>query len=187
MMSKWLTDKLKNIKVLALDCDGVMTPLHIDCGVIMDLENAMKYNDRKFQYVVEIARFNHRDGQGIDLVKEAGIQVVVLTKQRSGYIDARCFKLGIPYIRAQDKLRGLMDWLEHLHPDIRLEEVAYMGDDVSDIPVLRVVGFPATVADALDEAKAVSVYITKKNGGDCAVREVCDLILKARRSTDGQE
>src|SRR3990167_10782658 len=94
LMDERLLNRLRNIKILALDCDGVMTPLHIDTGVIMDLENAMKYHDRKFQHVIEIARFNHRDGQGIDLLKEAGIHTVVVTKQRSGYVDARCLKLG---------------------------------------------------------------------------------------------
>lgn len=179
-MNQLLRKKLGKIKVLALDCDGVMAPLYIDTGVIMDLENAMKYQDRKFQYVVEIARFNHRDGQGIDLIKEAGIRVVVVTKQRSGYIDARCFKLGIPCVKVQDKLVGLVGWLKENHPEIKMGEVCYMGDDISDIPVLKVVGFGATVADAAKEAKKASTYITRKKGGECAVREVCDLILKAR-------
>lgn len=179
-MKEELADKLRKIKVLALDCDGVMAPLHIDTGVIMDIENAMKYQDRKFQYVVEISRFNHRDGQGIDLVKEVGIHVVVITKQRSGYIDARCFKLGIPCVKVQDKLVGLTGWLKENHPEIKMEEVCYIGDDVSDVSTLKAVGFGATVADAADEAKKVSLYITRRKGGDCAVREICDLILRAR-------
>jgi len=180
-MDKNLTSKLRKIKILALDCDGVMAPLHLDMGIVMDIENAMKYHDRKFQYVVEMARFNHRDGQGIDLIKEVGIHVVVVTKQRSGYVDARCFKLGIACVRTQDKLAGLASWLKENHPEIKMDEVCYVGDDVSDLPVLRSVGMPATVADALPEAKDVSLYVAKKNGGDGAVREVCDLILKARR------
>lgn len=179
-MDKRLAVKLRRIKVLALDCDGVMAPLHLGMGVIMDLENAMKYQDRKFRYVVEMARFNHRDGQGIDMVKEVGIHVVVVTKQRSGYVDARCFKLGIDCVRTQDKLAGLASWLKKNHPDIKMNEVCYVGDDVSDLPILRSVGMPATVADALSEAKEVSLYVAKKNGGDGAVREVCDLILKAK-------
>lgn len=178
-MEKSLADKLRKIKVLALDCDGVMTPLHIDTGIIMDLENAMKYEGRKFKYVVEIARFNHRDGQGIDLMKELGIKVLVITKQRSGYIEARCFKLGIPCLKVQDKLKGLNDWLSNEHPEVGLDEVCYIGDDVSDVPVLKAVGLGVAVADAVFEAKAVSSYTTKKNGGDCAVREVCDMILRA--------
>ena len=180
-MDKKLLDKPRNIKVLALDCDGVMSPLHIDTGVIMDLENAMKYQGRKFQHVVEMARFNHRDGQGIDLMKEVGIHVVVVTKQRSGYIDARCFKLGIPCVKVQDKLAGLTGWLKENHPEIKMGDVCYVGDDISDLPVLRAVGFPATVADALQEAQAISRYVTKRDGGDRAVREVCDLILKVKR------
>ncbi len=180
-MEKELRDKLRKIKVLALDCDGIMSPLHIDTGIVMDLENAMNYQDRKFQHVIEIARFNHRDGQGIDLMKEAGIHVVVVTKQRSGYVDARCFKLGIPCVKAKDKLEGLSSWLKDNHPEINMEEVCYMGDDISDIPVLKAVGFGATVADAAEEAKNVAVYVTQRNGGDRAVREVCDLILKARK------
>ena len=180
-MDKKLLNKLPNIKVLALDCDGVMAPLSLDTGVIMDFEHAAQYHDRKFQYVIEMARFNHRDGQGIDLMKEAGIHVVVVTKQRSGYVDARCFKLGIPCVKVNDKFAGLKNWLNENHPEIKMEDVCYMGDDINDIPVLKVVGFGATVADAAEEAKRVSVYITKRKGGDRAVREVCDLILKARR------
>ena len=113
-------------------------------------------------------------------MKEAGIHVVFVTKQRSGYVDARCFKLGIPCVKVSDKLAGLQSWLNEKHPDISLDEVCYMGDDISDLPVLRAVGFPATVADALPEAKLVSLHITKRDGGDRAVREVCDLILEAK-------
>ena len=175
-----LTAKLLRVKLLALDCDGVMAPLSIDTGVIMDLENAMKYHDRKFQYVVEIARFNHRDGHGIDLMKKAGIHVVVVTSQRSGYIDARCFKLGVPCLRVKDKRKEFADWLNQNYPEISMQEVCYMGDDINDIPLLKAVGFGATVADAVDEAKKAAVCVTKKKGGEGAVREVCDLILEAK-------
>ncbi len=168
------------VKLLALDCDGVMTPLHIDTGVIMDLESAKKYHDRPYQYVVEIARFNHRDGQGIDLIKEAGIKVVVVTKQRSGYVDARCLKLDVPCIKAKDKLTDLITWLKDNCPDINMTEICYMGDEVSDVPVLMAVGVPIAVANAVKQAKKTSAYITKKKGGEGAVREVCDLILKAK-------
>ncbi len=179
-MDEKLLERIQQVKVLALDCDGVMAQLHIDTGVIMDIENAMKYHDRQYQYVVEIARFNHRDGHGIALMKEAGIHVVVVTRQRSGYADARCFKLGIPCVKTEDKLAGLTAWLTENHPEITMDEVCYVGDDINDIPVLQAVGIPATVADAAPEAKEISSYITKRNGGDCAVREICDLILKAK-------
>ena len=180
MNKKALRALLKKVKVLALDCDGVMAPLHIDTGIIMDIAHATTYNNRKFQHVIEIARFNHRDGQGIDLMKEAGIHVVVVTKQRSGYVDARCFKLGIPCVKAKDKLKGLVNWLKKNYPKVSMEEICYMGDDISDLSTLAVVGAPITVADASREAKKASIYITKKNGGDCAVREVCDVILAAK-------
>lgn len=168
------------VKLLALDCDGVMSPLHIDTGVIMDLESAKKYYNRPYQYVVEIARFNHRDGQGIDLVKEAGIKVVVVTRQRSGYVDARCLKLDVPCIKAKDKLTNLTAWLKDNYPGIHAKEICYMGDEVSDIPVLMAVGIPVAVADAVKQAKEASGYVTSKKGGEGAVREVCDLILKAK-------
>ncbi|MFH1393057.1 MAG: HAD hydrolase family protein [Patescibacteria group bacterium] len=181
MEKQQFLDKLKKVKLLALDCDGIMAPLHIDTGVIMDFQNAIKYHNREYQYVVEIARFNHRDGQGIDILKKNGIHVVVVTTQRSGYVDARCFKLGIPCIKTKDKLAGLNAWLKGNQPEISMDEICYMGDEISDISVLRAVGAPATVADALPETKAVSLYVTKKNGGDGAVREVCDLILEAKK------
>ena len=83
-------------------------------------------------------------------------------------------------MKVQDKLKGLSEWLAINHSGVGLDEVCYMGDDVSDVPILKVVGMPATVADAVSEAKRVSLYVTLKNGGDCAVREVCDMILKAK-------
>jgi len=179
-MDKKLAERLKKIKLLALDCDGIMAPLYIDTGVIMDIESAKKYHDRPYQYVVEIARFNHRDGGGIDMIKEAGIKVVVVTKQRSGYVNARCLKLDVPCIKAKDKLEDLVNWMKDNCPGINMKEVCYMGDEVSDVPVLMAVGMPATVADAIKQAKKASAYITKKKGGEGAVREVCDLILKAK-------
>ncbi|KKS24744.1 HAD hydrolase family protein [Candidatus Woesearchaeota archaeon] len=179
-MNHELMEKFKKVKILALDCDGVMAPLYIDTGVIMDVENAMKFYNREYKYVVEISRFNHRDGQGIDLMRAANIPVVVITRQRSGYIDARCFKLGIPCVKVEDKLEGLKNWLKNTHPKVSLSEVCYMGDDISDIHVLQVVGAPVTVADAISEAKAIAVHITQNKGGDGAIREVCSLILNAR-------
>ncbi|MEK7201252.1 MAG: hypothetical protein AAB737_01285, partial [Patescibacteria group bacterium] len=96
-----LRQKLAKIKVLALDCDGVLTPPYIDTGVVMTKEAARQHTERDFMYVLESARFSHRDGQGIDLVRKESVEVLILTTQRSGYVQARAWKLGVPLVHSK--------------------------------------------------------------------------------------
>lgn len=158
-----LARKLKAVKLLALDCDGVLTDNYT---YVDNIGN-------------EFSRFSHRDGKGIQLVREAGIEVVVITSQVSAYVNKRCAKMKIC---CKQSVGNKADVLYHLLNDIRLRffEVCFVGDDVGDLEVMRVVGLPIAVADAIDEVKSVALYTTKRNGGEHAVREVCDLILKAK-------
>lgn len=180
MHNKQLQNKFANIKVLALDCDGVMTPLYIDTGVIMKKEAASQHVGRDFIYVFESARFSHKDGGGIDLVRKEniGISVLILTTQRSGYVQARAWKLGIPLVQTKDKVASLREWLKENHPKVSLKEVCFVGDSDGDIDVMKIVGLSVCVGDGTKDAKKVADYITKEKGGNGAVREVCDLIIK---------
>lgn len=158
------------IRLLALDFDGVMT----NGTVIVGTDG------------VESVVCNHRDGQGIDLLKKqrGEIPIVVISSQRSSYVDPRCNKMKIPFFRpfsGQGKLAKLREFIDATCPTIGLEEVCFVGDDSSDLEVMKAVGFPVSVANGTDEVKAIARHVTKRSGGDGAVREVCDLILEAKR------
>jgi len=99
-------------------------------------------------------------------------------------VNHRARELGITTVRqgAKDKAEELAEMLAEKH--ISHDHVAYMGDDIVDVPAFRMVGFSVAVADAPDYVKTHAVYITEKKGGDGAVREICELILKARGTWD---
>ncbi len=184
-MTKKLLEKLKKVKILTLDNDGVLTPLYLDTGVIMTKEAASQHTGRDFVYVFESARYSHKDGQGIDLVRKqnVGVSVMILTTQRSGYVQARAWKLGVPLVQNKDKIAGLKEWLKENHPKIKMEEICFVGDSTGDIEIMKLVGVSTCVGDGAKETKRVADYVTKANGGDGAVREVCDLIIQAKTSS----
>ena len=157
-----MDDKLKTIQMLLLDVDGVMT----DGGIIYDGNG------------LETKVFNVKDGHGIKMLQRAGIQVGIITGRTSAVVDVRARELGIDLLY-QGALRKL-----ECYEDVKRRtgladhQIAYVGDDVIDVPVMRRVGFAAAPCDALDEAKQVADYVTAQAGGRGAVREVCDLLLK---------
>jgi 3-deoxy-D-manno-octulosonate 8-phosphate phosphatase (KDO 8-P phosphatase) len=157
-----MQERLQKIRLLLLDVDGVMTD-----GLIV-------YDDRGG----EIKAFDVKDGHGLKLLQRAGIRVGIITGRQSTVVDRRAAELGIDlvYQGAKDKL---VPFLEILNTTgLTAEQVAYVGDDYPDLPILRRVGFAATVADALDELKSHVHYVTNKAGGRGAVREICDLLLR---------
>jgi 3-deoxy-D-manno-octulosonate 8-phosphate phosphatase (KDO 8-P phosphatase) len=157
-------EKLKNIRLLLMDVDGVMT----DGGIIYDASG------------LETKRFHVRDGHGIKMLQRHGIEVGIVTGRTSIVVDNRAKELGISLV-----YQGALKKLES-YEDIKLKtgledyQIAYMGDDVIDVPVLRRVGFSAAPQDALSEVRAIVDYVASCGGGGGAVREVCDHILKAR-------
>lgn len=181
-MIKKLLEKFKKVEILALDNDGVLTPLYLDTGIIMTKEAASQHTGRDFVYVFESARYSHKDGQGIDLVRKenVGVSVFILTTQRSGYVQARAWKLGVPMVQNKDKVAGLKEWLKENYPKASLKEVCFVGDSTGDIEIMKIVGLSVCVGDGAKEAKKVADYVTKAKGGDGAVREVCDLIIQAK-------
>ena len=156
--------KIKAIKILILDVDGVMT----DGKIIYD-------DDGK-----EIKIFDVKDGHGIKLLMRAGIDVAIITARESKVVLHRARNLGIEmvYQKAMDKVIAFEDILKkrQLSP----QETAYIGDELVDIPLLRRVGFAVTVKDAVADVKKHVDYTTAKNGGCGAVREICELILKVQ-------
>mgnify|MGYP001262483521 CR=1 FL=1 len=164
---KNLLKRLANVKLVAFDFDGIMT----DGFVYVD------YKER------ESVRCSRKDGMGIKMLKEAGIKVVVISTERNLVVLARCKKLNIECVQGvdtgKDKLDVLKDFLSK--HNLSQKEVCYVGDDINDIECLDFAEVGITVADGNEENKKNADYITERNGGNHAVREICDLILKSRK------
>ncbi len=152
------------IKLMAFDIDGVMT----NCSLIFD-ENGVEYK-----------MFNGRDGQGIELLHKAGIIPVIISKRNNGTITHRAKVLGITelHMGQKNKIVALDEILEKY--GLSYDEVSYMGDDLPDICVLEKVGLPCCPIDAVDEVVAASKFISTKKGGEGAVRELCEFVLKSK-------
>lgn len=159
-----MNEKLKDIRLLLLDVDGVMT----DGGIIYDGNG------------LETKVFNVRDGHGIKMLQRSGIEVGIITGRTSLVVDIRAKELGIGLVY-QGSLKKIESY-EDIKQKTGLSDrqIAYMGDDVIDVPVMRRVAFAAAPSDGLVEARNVADYVTLCGGGKGAVREVCDLILKGR-------
>jgi len=158
--------RLARIQLFALDVDGVLT----DGGVY--------YTDDGLQ----LRKFNVRDGVGMQSVQAAGVVLALVTASNAPAIRHRAKVLGVNhvFIGVEDKLGVVTALCGDL--GIGLDRVAYVGDDINDAGVLGAVGAPMTVADAAPQAKAAAAYVTERNGGAGAVREICELLLTARRS-----
>ncbi len=157
-----MVDNLAKIKLLLLDVDGVLT----DGRIIYDSQGG------------ETKAFDVKDGHGLKLVQRAGIQVGIITGRQSQVVARRAEELGIKivYQGAKDKTVPFLEILETL--SLLPEEIAYVGDDIVDLPVMRKVGFAATVADAVDDVKAYADMVAERRGGRGAVREICDFLLR---------
>lgn len=157
---------LDDIKMVLTDCDGTLT------------DGGMYYSEKGEC----MKRFNARDGQGFSLLRERGIITGIITGESTGFSVARAEKLHL-----DECLTGVNDKILAIEKlctkhNIKLSQVAYIGDDKNDIDVLTAVGFGACVADASNEAKAVSKYVCSTDGGKGAVREVIDLILAHKQT-----
>ncbi len=161
---KELLEIVKNIKFLILDVDGVLT----DGGIILDNEGN------------EFKSFHVRDGHGIKMLMRAGIKIAMITGRHSKVVERRAQELGITDVfqKCHDKRVAYRQLAKKY--SLSDSEIAYIGDDIVDIPLLKSSGLSVVVADADDEVKAVAMMITKRRGGRGAVREVCDFILKAK-------
>jgi len=159
--------RAKKIKLLLMDCDGVLT------------DGRLYFSERG----EELKVFHVRDGQGLANWHKAGFQSGIITGRDAGKIlQARATELGIHYIKAcsPDKAKDFEDILKIAN--VSSEEVAYIGDDIGDACLLRKVGLSVIVADAALEILPDAILKTKTNGGYGAVREVIDLILGLKKN-----
>ena len=157
-------EKAKQIKVLITDIDGVLT----DGGIIYD--NAG----------MEFKKYNVKDGLIVQQLKRAGFLVGAITGRASQVVENRCEELRFDfhYHGVKDKLKKLTELMETMELD--LEEVAYIGDDLIDLPVLTRVGLAIAPADALPYVRAAVAYVSPIDGGKGVFREVGDLLLHAK-------
>ena len=152
------------IRLVAFDVDGVFT-------------------DGRFYLSddgVETKSFNTQDGFGVRQLVNAGIAVAVISGRQSGAVERRMAELGVPHViqGCRDKVAALDDLLAELH--LEAAQCAFVGDDIPDLPLLKLVGFPVAVANAVPEIREHCAYTTQAAGGSGAVREVCELILAAQ-------
>jgi len=158
--------KFSSIRILFLDCDGVLT----DGGVYFD------DSGREFR------RFNIKDGAGIKKLQRAGVHVAVISSSPAEPLLHRAAQLGIDdvAIGVADKVDTARDIL--MKHGLNWSHAAFMGDDLADLKLLRTVEYPIAVADAIDAVKLAAEYITRAPGGHGAVREVADLIVPGEES-----
>jgi 3-deoxy-D-manno-octulosonate 8-phosphate phosphatase (KDO 8-P phosphatase) len=156
--------RARRIRLLLMDCDGVLTD-----GRLELLENG---DEQK--------TFHVRDGQGISLLHRAGLKTGIISGRTSSAVERRAQDLKMAYVRqyVKDKVKALEEIMAEA--DLSIDECAYIGDDLGDITVMNRVELAVAVADAVAETRQAAHYITDLRGGHGAVREVCDLILKAQ-------
>ncbi|HEY0405064.1 MAG TPA: HAD hydrolase family protein [Pyrinomonadaceae bacterium] len=152
------------VKLLLMDCDGVLTD-----GRITLLPGGDEHKS-----------FHTRDGHGLVLLHRAGLSSGIISGRTSSAVERRARDLGIRYVRqgTWDKIVEFEETIAEAGVDD--SETAFIGDDVTDIPLMQRVGLAVAVADATEETRAVAHYVTQLPGGFGAVREVTDLILKAQ-------
>jgi 3-deoxy-D-manno-octulosonate 8-phosphate phosphatase (KDO 8-P phosphatase) len=163
-----LPDLCRPIELILSDVDGVLT----DGGIWYDNQG------------VEIKSFHIRDGLGIKLWQRSGFKFGLLTARTSHIVKLRALELGIDIVRQgfENKLPAAIDILRELQ--LNSEQTCYIGDDLTDLPVIRHVGLGIAVADAVSEVRSAANYITKTTGGRGAVREVIELVLKGKNRWD---
>jgi 3-deoxy-D-manno-octulosonate 8-phosphate phosphatase (KDO 8-P phosphatase) len=164
VMDAALRERAANIRMLVLDVDGVLT-------------DGKLYFDHAGN---EMKAFNTRDGLGMKALQRCGIEVAVITGRKSEAVAHRMAQLDVRHVYQgrEDKLNAFLHLLKITGLDA--QQVCFAGDDWIDLPVLSRAGLAVSVADAEDRVKEQSHWITQRNGGDGAVREICNLILAAQ-------
>jgi len=163
-MDDALRERASHVRMLVLDVDGVLT-------------DGKLYFDHAGN---EMKAFNTRDGMGMKALQRVGIEVAVITGRKSAAVAQRMTQLGIRHVYQgrEDKLDAFLELLEVTGLDA--QQICFAGDDWIDLPVLLRAGLAVSVADAEERVKQQAHWITGRNGGDGAVREICNLILMAQ-------
>ena len=164
MKSAELRKRIRRVRLVVFDCDGVLT----DGGIVIGADGR------------EAKRFNVHDGSGIKYLQRGGIGTAILSGRRAAAVAYRAKELGIAFV-----LQGFKRKADGLEKLIRgsgtpAEEICYVGDDLPDIPVMRAVGVAVAVADARPEVRRAAHWVTRAAGGRGAAREVAERILKVQ-------
>jgi 3-deoxy-D-manno-octulosonate 8-phosphate phosphatase (KDO 8-P phosphatase) len=165
-----LAERIKPIRLIAFDVDGVLT----DGGLYLSDSGE------------EFKRFNSLDGHGLKMLKASGVELAIITGRTSKCVALRARNLGITrlYQGVEDKLAAMQSLLAELK--LAPEAAAFMGDDVVDLPVLRRVGLALSVPAAPQVVRDHAHYVSQREAGHGAVREVCELILVTQNTLDAQ-
>jgi len=167
-MTASLIARAQKIRLVAFDVDGIMTD-----GTLFLADDGQEYKG-----------FNSLDGHGLKMLKGSGVELAIITGRSSRVVEHRARNLGIGIIHqgAHDKLAVYEALCRELN--IECEATAYMGDDVVDLPVMRRAGLAITVPAAPELVKAHSHYTTTREAGHGAVREACELLMRAQGTLD---
>lgn len=165
-----LAQRIQAIRLVAFDVDGILT----DGGLYLTDSGE------------EFKRFNSLDGHGLKMLKASGVELAIITGRTSRCVELRANNLGITrlYQGVEDKWGAMQTLLAELK--LTPEAAAYMGDDVVDLPVMRRVGFSITVPNAPQVVQDHAHYLTRREGGNGAVRETCELVMSAQGTLDAQ-
>ncbi|MEK6289111.1 MAG: HAD-IIIA family hydrolase [Acidobacteriota bacterium] len=163
-----ILERARRIKLLILDCDGVLT----DGRIIM-----LPDGD-------ETKAFDVKDGHAMVMAQRAGLRIAIISGRKSSVVRARAKELGVAHLHEMAWVKAEPYEKILAEEGLRDEEVCYVGDDVVDIPLLRRAGLAVAVGDAVEETKQHSQVVTRRAGGRGAVREVIELILKAQDKWD---
>jgi 3-deoxy-D-manno-octulosonate 8-phosphate phosphatase (KDO 8-P phosphatase) len=163
-----LFDRIAKIELILSDVDGVLT----DGGLLFDNQG------------IEIKKFHIRDGLGIKLWQRAGHKFGILTARSSHIVKLRAAELGVTILRQgfEDKWPAALEVMKELK--LSPEQVCFIGDDLTDLPVIRQVGLGVAVADAAPEVRSAAHHVTALAGGQGAVRELVETLLKSRQRWD---
>ena len=164
-----LIERIRPLKLMVFDVDGVMT------------DGRLYYSDDG----VESKAFHTQDGQGLALLREAGMKMAIITSRRSALVERRSRELGLHYCYqgVGAKLPTFNELLAELNLDAA--QAGYMGDDLLDLPVMTRAGFAATVPDAPAAVRKCAHFAARRPGGRGAVREVCELVMAGQGLLDG--
>ena len=165
-----LAERIKPLRLVAFDVDGVLT----DGGLYLSDSGE------------EFKRFNSLDGHGLKMLKASGVELAIITGRISKCVELRAMNLGITrlYQGVEDKLAVMQSLLAELK--LAPEAAAFMGDDVVDLPVMRRVGLALSVPAAPQVVRDHAHYVSLREAGHGAVREVCEMILGAQGTLDAQ-
>lgn len=167
-MTDEMTDRVQRLKLMIFDVDGVLT------------DGTLYFSEAG----TELKAFNARDGHGIKMLRQSGVEVAILSARTSRAVEMRAVELGISVIEQGAADKGAA--FESLVARLRVPAAAagYMGDDVVDLPVFKRCGFAVSVPEAPEMVRERVHHVTRTPGGRGAVREVCELIMRTQGSLE---